>query len=86
MTDFMKSRGMEEDRAEDRHLWRLGVDRRLLAVYIYIYIFIYLFIYLFIIIIFSIEVNRCLLGLAPVTCDSPQVVKIFRIYKELLCI
>ena len=26
MTDFMKSRGMEEDMAESRHLWRLGVD------------------------------------------------------------
>ena len=26
MTDFMKSRGMEEDVAENRHLWRLGVD------------------------------------------------------------
>ena len=23
--DFMKSRGMEEDMAENRHLWRLGV-------------------------------------------------------------
>ena len=32
VTDFMKSRGMEEDMAENRHLWRLGVDRRLLAV------------------------------------------------------
>ena len=32
VTDFMKSRGMEEDMAEDRHLWRLGVDGRLLAV------------------------------------------------------
>jgi hypothetical protein len=28
VTDFMKSRNMEED----RHLWRLGVDERLLAV------------------------------------------------------
>ena len=26
MTDFMKSKNMEEDMAEDRHLWRLGVD------------------------------------------------------------
>ena len=26
VTDFMKSRGMEEDMAEYRHLWRLGVD------------------------------------------------------------
>ena len=25
---------MEEDMAEDRHLWRLGMDGRLLAVYI----------------------------------------------------
>ena len=32
VTDFMKSKGMEEDMAEDRHLWRLGVDGRLLAV------------------------------------------------------
>ena len=32
VTDFMKSRDMEEDIAEDRHLWRLGVDGRLLAV------------------------------------------------------
>ena len=39
VTDFIKSRGMEEDMVEDRHLWRLGVDGRLLAVYIlYIYI------------------------------------------------
>jgi hypothetical protein len=30
--DFMRSRKMEEDMAEDRHLWRLGVERRLLAV------------------------------------------------------
>ena len=38
MTDFMKSRNMEEDMAEDRHLWRLGVDGRLFAVQIlYIY-------------------------------------------------
>ena len=29
VTDFMKSRGMEEDKAENRHLWRLGVDGRL---------------------------------------------------------
>ena len=26
VTDFMKSRNMEEDMAEDRHLWLLGVD------------------------------------------------------------
>ena len=32
VTDFMKSRDMEEDMAEDRYLWRLGVDGRLLAV------------------------------------------------------
>ena len=32
VTDFMKSRNMEEDMAEDGHLWRLGVDGRLLAV------------------------------------------------------
>ena len=36
MTDFMKSRGMEEDMAEDRCLWCLGVDGRLLAVYVLI--------------------------------------------------
>ena len=28
----VKSRNMEEDMAKDRHLWRLGVGRRLLAV------------------------------------------------------
>ena len=39
MTDFMKSRKMDEDIAEDRHLWRLGVDERLLAdIYIIIII------------------------------------------------
>ena len=32
VTDFMTSRNMEEDMAEDRHLWRLGGDGRLLAV------------------------------------------------------
>ena len=31
-TDFARSSNMEEDMAEDRHLWRLGVDGRLLAV------------------------------------------------------
>ena len=31
MTDFMGNRNMEEDMAEDRHLWGLGVDGRLLA-------------------------------------------------------
>ena len=34
MTDFMKSRNMEGYMAEDRHLWRLGVDGQLLAIYI----------------------------------------------------
>ena len=34
LTDFMKSRNMEEDMAEDRHLWGLGVDGRLLALWI----------------------------------------------------
>ena len=29
---FMRSTNMEEDMADDRHLWRLGMDRRLLAV------------------------------------------------------
>ena len=29
---FMRRRNMEEDMAEDRNLWRLGVDERLLAV------------------------------------------------------
>ena len=31
VTKFMKSRNMEEDMAEDRRLWRLGVDGWLLA-------------------------------------------------------
>ena len=31
-TNFMKSRNMEEDMAEDRHLWHLGVDGRFMAV------------------------------------------------------
>ena len=31
VTDFMRSRNLEEDMAEDRHLWRLGVDRWILA-------------------------------------------------------
>ena len=26
VTDFMKSRNMEEDMAENRYLWRLGID------------------------------------------------------------
>ena len=30
--ELMRSRNMEEDMAENRHLWRLGVDGRLLAV------------------------------------------------------
>ena len=30
--DFMKSRNVEEDMAEDTNLWRLGVDGRLLDV------------------------------------------------------
>jgi hypothetical protein len=30
--NFMRRRNMEEDIAEDRHLWRLGMDRRLLAI------------------------------------------------------
>ena len=45
VTDFMKSRNMEEEMSRDRHLWRLGVDGLLLAVqilYIYIYIYIYI--------------------------------------------
>ena len=32
VTDFVKSRNVEEDMAENRHLWRLGVDGRFLAV------------------------------------------------------
>ena len=43
MTDFMKSRNMEED----RHLWRLGVDGWLLAVLVQ-YLFNYVLFYLFI--------------------------------------
>ena len=31
VTDFMRSKHFEEDMAEDRHLWRLGVDGGLLA-------------------------------------------------------
>ena len=51
MTDLMKNRNMEEDMAEDRHLWRLGVDRRLLAVYflyISVCVCVSVFIYLYI--------------------------------------
>ena len=29
--DFMRNRNLEEDMAEDRHLWRLEVDGRLLV-------------------------------------------------------
>ena len=36
VTDFIKSRNMEEDKAEDRHLWRLGVEERLLKIWIII--------------------------------------------------
>ena len=32
VTDFTKSRNLEEDMAEDKHLWRMEVDGRLLAV------------------------------------------------------
>ena len=32
VTDFMRSRNMEQDMTEDRHLWRLGLDGWLLAV------------------------------------------------------
>ena len=32
VTDFMRSRNVEEDMAEDRHLWRLEVGGRLSAV------------------------------------------------------
>ena len=32
MTDFMRRRNIEENVADDRHLCRLGMDRRLLAV------------------------------------------------------
>ena len=45
MTDFMKSRNLEEDMEEDRHLWRLGVDGRLWAAYIYIYKFLSWFLF-----------------------------------------
>jgi hypothetical protein len=33
VTDFMRSRNIKEDMAEDRNLWRLGVDGQLLASY-----------------------------------------------------
>ena len=32
VTDCMRSRNMEEDMVEDRHLWRLRVDGQLLPV------------------------------------------------------
>ena len=32
VTDFVRSRNMEEDMVKDRHLWRLGVDARLMVV------------------------------------------------------
>ena len=32
MTDFMRSRNMEDDMAEDRHIWRLGMDGQSLDV------------------------------------------------------
>ena len=32
VTDFMRSRNLKEDMTEDRHLWRLEVDGRLLTV------------------------------------------------------
>ena len=32
VTDFMRSRNMVEDMADDRNLWCLGVDGRFLAV------------------------------------------------------
>jgi hypothetical protein len=32
VTDFMRNRNIEEYMVVDRHLWRLGVDGRLLAV------------------------------------------------------
>ena len=34
MTEILKSRKMEADMAEDRHLWRLGVDGWLLDIYV----------------------------------------------------
>ena len=33
VTDFMRSKIMEEFMVEDRHLWPLGMDRGFLAVY-----------------------------------------------------
>ena len=45
MTDFIRNRNMEEDKAEDRYLWRLGEDGRTALgfidpnnIYIYIYV------------------------------------------------
>ena len=45
VTDFMRSKNMEESMAEDRHLWRLGMDRWLLPVYILILIINYYYYY-----------------------------------------
>ena len=36
VVEFMRSRNMEEDMAEDKHLWRFGIDRQLLVVKILI--------------------------------------------------
>ena len=36
VTDFMKGRNLEENMAEGRHIWHLGVNGRLLALYIII--------------------------------------------------
>ena len=47
VTDFMRSRNLEEDMAKERHLWPLGVDRRLLVVYILIIIIIIIILSLF---------------------------------------
>ena len=46
--NFTRIRNMEEDMAEDKHLWRLGMDRQLLDnnnnhYYLFIYLFIYRF-------------------------------------------
>ena len=36
VTDFARSRNVDENVAEDRYTWRLRMDKRLLAVYILI--------------------------------------------------
>ena len=36
VTDYMRSRNLEEDTAEDRRLWPFGMDRGLLAIEILI--------------------------------------------------